>query len=121
MPISQLSCYFVRWPWTKAPLLDRYYPAWTLLRAFPPPRTTEPAPHGVLVVVHVHTAEASRFAHRFLFHACHRHYPGGIRGPTSLGYSTDGGLPRYSGGSASTLPVSRPARRSLALRPAWSL
>ena len=29
-----------------------------------------------------------------------------------------GSLPRYSGGSASALPISRPARRSLALRPA---
>ena len=36
-------------------------------------------------------------------------------------FSTDGSLPRYSGGSASALPVSRPAQRSLALRPAWSL
>jgi len=32
-----------------------------------------------------------------------------------------GGLPRNSGGSAPTLPFSRPARRSLALRPACSL
>ena len=32
-----------------------------------------------------------------------------------------GSLPRISGGSASASPVSRPARRSLALRPAWSL
>ena len=36
-------------------------------------------------------------------------------------FPTDGSLPRYSGGSASALPVSRPAQRSLALRPAWSL
>ena len=32
-----------------------------------------------------------------------------------------GSLPRETGGSASALLVSRPARRSLALRPAWSL
>ena len=32
----------------------------------------------------------------------------------------DIGLPRYYGGSASTLAVSRPARRSLALQPAWT-
>jgi hypothetical protein len=31
----------------------------------------------------------------------------------------DGGLPRYYGGSASTLTLSRPAQCSLALRPAW--
>ena len=36
-------------------------------------------------------------------------------------YPAAGSLPCISGGSASTLPVSRPARRSLALRPAWSL
>ena len=35
--------------------------------------------------------------------------------------SAGGSLPRYSGGSASAMPVSRPARRSLALRPTWSL
>ena len=34
--------------------------------------------------------------------------------------SSSGGLPRNSGGSASALPVSRPAQRSLALRPARS-
>ena len=32
----------------------------------------------------------------------------------------DGGLPHFSGGSASALPVSGPARRSLAFRPADS-
>ena len=32
-----------------------------------------------------------------------------------------GSLPRIVGGSASAFDVSRPARRSLALRPAWSL
>ena len=36
-------------------------------------------------------------------------------------FPTGGSLPRYQGGSASASPVSRPARRSLMLRPAWSL
>ena len=36
-------------------------------------------------------------------------------------FPAGGSLPRYSGGSASALPVSRPARRSLVLRPTWSL
>ena len=36
-------------------------------------------------------------------------------------FPADGSLPRETGGSASALSVSRPARRSLALRPAWSL
>ena len=41
--------------------------------------------------------------------ACVAHFPTGVS------------LPRYPGGSASALHVSRPARRSLVLRPAWSL
>ena len=36
-------------------------------------------------------------------------------------FPTGGSLPRYQGGSASALWLSRPAQRSLALRPAWSL
>jgi len=40
--------------------------------------------------------------------ACFAHFP------------TDDGLPRISAGSASALPFSRPAQRSLALRPARS-
>ena len=36
-------------------------------------------------------------------------------------FPADGSLPRITAGSASALPFSRPARRSLALRPAYSL
>ena len=36
-------------------------------------------------------------------------------------FPTGSSLPRYQGGSASASPLSRPARRSLTLRPAWSL
>ena len=36
-------------------------------------------------------------------------------------FPADGSLPRETGGSASALTVSRPAQRSLALRPTWSL
>ena len=36
-------------------------------------------------------------------------------------FPTVGSLPRFNGGSASALRVSRPARRSLALWPVWSL
>ena len=36
-------------------------------------------------------------------------------------FPTAGSLPRVAGGSASASQVSRPARRSLTLRPAWSL
>ena len=40
---------------------------------------------------------------------------------SSLSSQPVGGLPLITGGSASALTVSRPARRSLAFRPAWSL
>ncbi len=56
-------------------------------------------------------------------HACRRQYPGGTDGAPVARFlpPTSSGLPRMIGGSAPTLTVSRPARRSLALRPARSL
>jgi hypothetical protein len=57
--------------------------------------------------------------------ACRRHYPGGTTGLCRFAgcdppFPHDGGLPRFCGGSAPTSRVSRPARRSLTLRPACS-
>ena len=68
------------------------------------------------------TDRASRVAALSIFHACRRHYPGG-NGPVRLPLAsrTAIGLPLISGGSTPALPFSRPARRSLAFRPAWSL
>ena len=40
--------------------------------------------------------------------------------PTVSLFASGGGLPRLVDGSATTLDISRPAQRSLALRPAWS-
>ena len=81
-----------------------------------------PAPRGVPVDVCRISARASRVAAFFLFHACQRHYPGENRWvPTSLASPSAYGLPLLTGGSAPALPVSRPARRSLAFRPAGSL
>ena len=40
---------------------------------------------------------------------------------SSLSSQPVGGLPLISEGSASAMPVSRPAQRSLSFRPAWSL
>jgi hypothetical protein len=53
---------------------------------------------------------------------CRRHYPGGIAGFGRFSgcdpqFPSDGGLPRFCGGSAPTLSVSRPAQRSHTLRP----
>jgi hypothetical protein len=51
---------------------------------------------------------------------CHRQYPGGPVGNRRSPDSHSGGLPRKYGGSASTSCFSRPAQRSLTLRPACS-
>ena len=53
-------------------------------------------------------------------HACCRQYPGGTTGCVSLAFAYDHGLPHIVGGSASAKSVSRPAQRSLTLRPACS-
>ena len=66
------------------------------------------------------SAGASRVADAFLFHACRRPYPGGTPGLGRSSSARGSGLPRMSGGSAPTLPFSRPARRSLSFRPACS-
>ena len=81
-----------------------------------------PAPRGVPVDVCYISARASRVASFFPFHACQRHYPDGSESvPASLSSPSAIGLPLNTGGSASVLSVSRPARRSLAFRPACSL
>ena len=59
---------------------------------------------------------------RITFPTCRAHYPGGPkRVRLSVASPFHAGLPRYSGGSASTTSLSRPAQASLALRPAGSL
>ena len=84
--------------------------------------TARPAPRGVPVDVCCISVRASRVAALFLFHACRRQYPDGNGSvPVSLASPSANGLPLLTGGSTSVLPVSRPARRSLAFRPAWSL
>jgi hypothetical protein len=71
------------------------------------------------------TDGASRVASGLRVPACRRHYPGGTPGLCRFErreplFPSGCGLPRYIGGSAPTLNLSRPARRSLALRPADS-
>jgi hypothetical protein len=55
------------------------------------------------------------------FPACRARYPGGPGRCTCRWLPGRCGLPRFSGGSASTTSLSRPARASLALRPAGLL
>ena len=69
------------------------------------------------------TAGVSRVALDLPVQTCRRHYPGGTTGRgdvAPLRETRDGGLPHPLAGSAPTFPVSRPARRSLTLRPACS-
>ena len=58
---------------------------------------------------------------RTTFPACCAQYPGGPDGCVCRFLPRLRGLPRYHGGSASTSVLSRPARASLALRPAGLL
>ena len=69
-------------------------------------------------VATAHRAWASHVAQRTM-RPCRSHYPGGLRCVhVSVASAADASLPRYSGESASTSSLSRPAQDSLALRPA---
>ena len=117
---SPVPCPFGRSLSTEAPSLRRHYPASPVLRAPPPPRPARPVPRGrpvdppghrsglpVLLLMSVQT--------------CRRQYPGRAEEVMwSLVDVSGGSLPRFCGGSAPALAVSRPAQRSLTLRPACS-
>ena len=107
---------------TQGPFPPRSLPRFPGTTGLSATLTARPAPRGVPVDVCRISARASRVAAFFPFHACQRHYPDGSRSvPASLSSPSANGLPLKLGGSASVLSVSRPARRSLAFRPAWSL
>ena len=106
----------------EAPSLRRRYPASPVLQASPPPSPARPDPRGLSVGACHATGQG--------FPCCvHSPLPCVLppiprRNPSvhvSLASRQVVSLPRYQGGSASASPVSRPARRSLTLRPAWSL
>jgi hypothetical protein len=90
------------------------------LWASPPPHTALPDSHELPVDPFAVTAGASRVASgpRCL-HAV-ANTPAGLMKPVRSYCSIGVGLPRPKGGSAPASPVSRPAQRSLALRPACS-
>ena len=111
---------FLRSPSTEAPSLRRSYPASLVLRASPPSQSARPFSHELPV---------DRYRdHRWDFPccawstlpACRRQYPGRSHGIYSLVRFHRFGLPSNRGGSAPALSVSRPAQRSLTLRPARS-
>src|SRR3954467_630083 len=95
------------------------------LRACPPPWAARSVPRGLPVGATRPAAQGFPCRVGSLVQACHRHYPGGTTGSRRFAgcdpqFPSDFGLPRFCGGSAPTSRVSRPARRSLALRPACS-
>ena len=116
---------------TEAPSLHRRYPASPVLRASPPPcekrpdltlagcrlaRATPPAgsslqPLPPLPVLRPFPSSTRAVANT----------PAETAGAPVARFPAAGSLPRVAGGSAPASQVSRPSRRSLALRPAWSL
>ena len=112
---------FLRPPSTEAPSLRRSYPASSVLRASPPSQSARPFSRELPVDPHRdHRWDFSCCVWSPLL-ACRRQYPGQvgwkfIRSCNSIRF----GLPRNRGGSAPALVFSRPAQRSLTLRPARS-
>ena len=105
----------------EAPSLGRHCPASTVVRASPPPWPAELALTGRRLARATPPAGLPvlrPFPYSTRATAITPAEPVGAR---VARFPTAGSLPRYSGGSASALPVSRPARRLLALWPAWSL
>src|SRR5207249_6323222 len=101
---------------SEAPSLHRHCPASTVLWASPTPgsATASRGDEG-------RGPSPGRVSHvsQMAFPPCRSHYPGGPRRVhLSAASPSRFGLPRYSGGSAPTTSLSRPAQDSLALRPA---
>ena len=106
---------------TEAPSLHRRYPASPVLQASPPPSPAQPDPRGLSVGACHATGRASRVASIPLFHACCRQYPGGS-GRCSRRSLPDRWQPSPCGRRVGfRITGFGPARRSVALRPAWSL
>ena len=116
-------------PSTEVSSLHRRYPVSSVLLTSPPPRPTRIVPRG-------HPVGEPRFENLGLHRlglpvfrcspvrTCRRHYPGGTasacrscRHTSRLDNTRDGSLLRGTVGSAPALGFSRPARRSLTLRP----
>ena len=120
MPISR-SRSFGRSPGTEVPSLHRRYPASTVLRASPTPPRPGLSLAGVRLADTRHRLEVSRVASiSFCRHAVAITPAGPRRG---IGRSPDSPRRRPSpsfAGSAPAFAFSRPARRSLTLRPACS-
>jgi len=100
----------------QAPSLCRSYPASSVLRASPPSQSARPFSHELPAI----TAGTSRVAYDPLCVHAVANTPAGLMEFVRSYRSTNFGLPRNRGGSAPALVFSRPAQRSLRLRPACS-
>jgi len=102
---------------SKGPFLRRHYPASTVIRPSPPSESGRHPNDNVGSATS--TRPGSPPITQIPFPACRAHYPGGPARCLSVS-SLPRGLPRITGGSASTTSLSRPAQASLALQPARS-
>ena len=107
----------------RVPSLRRRYPASTVVRTHPPSASAGAGPHGFAVGMELSLpprSQTSLVAH----HSCSVRAAIITPVESSAAYlarfTDDSDLPRYSGGSAPTLALSRPAQCSLTLRPARS-
>ena len=105
----------------RAPSLRRRYPASAVLRAIRHLRSPVLALTGSPLAWRCRSTphpQTSLVAHCSCPVRAATTTPVGSPAACLARFAGDGGLPRYCGGSAPTLDVSRPARCSLALRPA---
>src|SRR5262249_51784128 len=103
---------------SQGPLLHRHYPTSLLIRPCPTPAMTAACRDVEAATL---ATSGSPPITRTTFPTCRAHYPGGSRGCACRLLAHGCSLPQMAGGSASALSLSRPARASLALRPAGSL
>ena len=107
----------------RAPSLHRHYPASSVLRAHPPSEAADAGPRGFVVGLGswpFPRRQTSLVAHCPCSVRAATITPVGPPAAYLARFPGGFGLPRYSGGSAPTLALSRPAQCSLALRPARS-
>ena len=101
---------------TRGPFLHRHYPASSVLRPRPPPQGAGSVPHDTTVGQRRHASRPEGLPVLHTIPLSHMPSPLPRRNRwvrVSLSFPNGGGLPRKSGGSASALPFSRPAQRSL--------
>ncbi len=106
---------------TEVPSLRRSYPASSVLRASPPPCPARPVPRGMPVGACAPPPGLPVLPPSPSCTHAAANTPAETPGARVARFPDASCLPRNNGGSASALCFSRPARRSLALRPACSL